>query len=114
MTDDFHGTLRYQHYPIELVLGELKMKYPEISVSFNMLNLEEGNTKLEMETLESYHMLNEGLLHFDTNIELYVSEYKNGIEMNWMYKRALFKPETIENAAKGYLKLCHYITQDEE
>jgi hypothetical protein len=111
---DFREALRCQQYAIELVLGELRMKYPDISVSFNMINIDEQSREREMESLDSYHTPSVGLLHFDTNIELYASEYKNGINMNWFYKKSLFKPETIERAASGYLKLCRYITEDEE
>jgi amino acid adenylation domain-containing protein len=114
VTGDFPDALLYQQYAIELVLGELKMKYPEFSVSFNMLNIQQETTEQEIKSFEPRHLSNMVPINFETHIELYVSEYKNGIEMNWRYRKASFKPGTIENIAKGYLKLCRYITEEEE
>jgi acyl carrier protein len=111
---NFNEAIRYQQYPIELIFGELKIKYPEVSVIFNLLDIDEQNKERQIESFDFYHIPDMGLLHFDTHIELYVSEYQNGIEMIWRYKKALFKPGTIERAARGYLKLCRDITDAEE
>ncbi|MCU0289044.1 MAG: condensation domain-containing protein, partial [Acidobacteria bacterium] len=112
VSGDFREALRYQQYAIELVLGGLKMKYPDIVVSFNLLNTNEWDA--ELAALDFSHMPDMGQLHFNTDIELYARKYKNGIELNWRYKKSLFKPETIENVANGFLKLGRYITEEEE
>ncbi|MCP5046485.1 MAG: amino acid adenylation domain-containing protein [bacterium] len=111
---DFPEALSYQQYAIELVLGELKMKYPEIPVSFNMLNNQEGTTQQEIDSFEPRHLPNTAPIHFDILIELYASEYKNDIELNWRYRETALSPQTIESIAAGYVKLCRYITENQD
>ncbi len=101
-------TFQHQSYPLELVLDDLKMRYPEISVLFNMLNMIENSNLEELDSLDSYHIpkLQDGKFE----LELYVIEYKNGIEINWNYRNSLFKPETMEYIVKEYLKLLNEIS----
>ena len=98
----------YQHetYPLELVFKDLKMKYPQIPVSFNMLNIGEASGKAELQSFAPYHLENGNDVKFD--LEPYVSEYKNGIHMIWAYKKTLFKPFFIEHMANEYLKIMDF------
>ncbi|MCU0288758.1 MAG: amino acid adenylation domain-containing protein, partial [Acidobacteria bacterium] len=100
---------QYQFYPLELILAELKMPYPEVPVSFNMLNIQENSQVMELENFETGHSedLDPGAAKFD--LALYITEYKKCIVINWNYKRSLFKPQTIEILANGYLELLNAI-----
>ncbi len=99
---------QYQSYPLELILDELKMPYPEISVCFNMLNMQETSLEKELEAIEPEHMEALGKAKFD--LVLYAIEYKNGIELNWNYRDSLLKSRTMEILAGGYLELLGVVT----
>ncbi|MCK4258361.1 MAG: amino acid adenylation domain-containing protein [Halanaerobiales bacterium] len=103
------GTFQHQSYPLELVLDDLKMRFPEISVLFNMLNMIDSANE-ELDSLDSYHIakLQDGKFE----LELYVIEYKNGIEINWSYRNLLFKLETMEYIVGEYLKLLNEVSLD--
>ncbi|MCK4258362.1 MAG: amino acid adenylation domain-containing protein [Halanaerobiales bacterium] len=94
---------QHQSYPLELVLDDLKMRFPEVSVFFNMLNMMETATENELKSFAGEHIENVQDVKFD--LEFYVVEYKNGIEIYWNYKNSLFLPETIEYFANEYLKV---------
>jgi non-ribosomal peptide synthetase component F len=103
---------QYQGYPLELVLDELKIPYPEISVSFNMLNMQEESLELELDEFESSHSESKWNVKFA--LALHAMEYKNGIELQWVYKQSLFEPGTIELINKGYFELLRAITDSVE
>ncbi len=107
---DTQNTLLHQSYPLELVLDDLKMRFPQISVFFNMLNMFENAGLTELDSFESEHIANVNDGKFD--LELYVIEFKNGITINWNYKSSIFKPATIEYIVNEYLKLLHEISLD--
>lgn len=104
--------LRHQGYPLELVLDDLKMKFPDISVMFNMLNVRDtGNVELKGETAnEPRHMGGGGDVKFDVSFQLV--EYKNGIEVRCLYKKRLFEPERIEYMMRHYLKLLEEVAHN--
>jgi acyl carrier protein len=106
---DILQTFEYQDYPIELVLDDLKINYPDTPAAFNMLNLLEDTTAGKIENFDSYH-IRDHYQEAEFDIELYAAEYKNGIEFNWRYRKALFKPSTIELISRAYLQLLDYIT----
>jgi hypothetical protein len=106
---DVLETIEHQNYPVELVLDDLKINYPDIPAAFNMLNLQEETGEEEIETFPPGHIRGP-IPDVKFDIELYVTEYKNGIEVFWNYNKSLFKPSTIELISRGYLKLLNYIT----
>ncbi|MCP4154588.1 MAG: amino acid adenylation domain-containing protein, partial [bacterium] len=99
---------QHQNYPVELVLEELKRPYPEIPLTFNMLNQQDNTAAQQQENCRSQHNENAG--EAKTDIELYVTQYKNTLETVWVYKKARFKPGTVEKIAQGYLELLEKIT----
>lgn len=101
--DDIRHSLLYQDYPFELVLEKLNMPFPHLPVFFNMLNLQERLSTARFDTLDSGRLPVVQDAKFD--ICLYVSEYGNGIEMVWHYRKTLFAPDTVEYLAQEYLKL---------
>ncbi|MCP4151239.1 MAG: AMP-binding protein, partial [bacterium] len=108
LTLEVSELFQYQTYPIELVLEELKKPYREAAVSFNMLNQQHNTAAMQQENLRPRHDDNAGEVKSD--LELYVTEYKNTLETLWVYKKTRFKPGTVENIARGYLELLEIIT----
>jgi non-ribosomal peptide synthetase component F len=103
------NVLEYQGYPLELIFGELKMKYPKISVFFNMLNI--GiNERKRLKDLKSYHSQEVQDTKFD--ILCYLDEYKNGIKVSCHYFRDLFMPETIERIMLLFTGMLENISKD--
>jgi non-ribosomal peptide synthetase component F len=104
--DNTFKILDYQDIPLELIFSQLKIKYPIISVFFNMINI--GSTYQQtLAHLESCHMEKVQDAKFD--IVCYVSEYKNGIEINCHYLRNRFKPQSIEKLMNFYKKTLEKI-----
>jgi len=94
--------LENQAYPLELIFSELKIKYPEISAFFNILNLGTGNQE-SITDFESFHIPEVQETKFA--LHCYLNEYKNGIKVECHYFRELFKPETIEKLMQIYLRI---------
>ena len=99
--------LEHQSFPLELICGELKIKYPEIRVFFNMFTF--GNAaKAYLSSQESYHIEEVQETKFD--MVCYLSEYRNGVEINTHYARELFSPITIEKIMQKYLDILEGIS----
>jgi len=101
---------QHQVYPFENVLEALNIPYPDVSTAFNMLNMQDISRGIELDSLESFHLEETQEAKFP--LVLYITEYKNGIEIRWEYQKALFKPETIESIAGKYLQLMEEITNE--
>ncbi|MGE5342507.1 MAG: amino acid adenylation domain-containing protein [Candidatus Omnitrophota bacterium] len=108
MNQDVLDVFEHQDYNLESLLNELEMKYPEISISFNMLHIKESAASEEFNNIEPVHIDNFQETKFD--LELYLTEYKNGIHIFWSYKKKLFKPETIVYMVNEYIKLLDFFT----
>lgn len=96
----------HQDYPLELVLEELKMRYPDISVFFNMLNFSSSNNMETIKSFEDYHIEKVQNAKFD--IVIYLMEYENGMEITCNYKKNLFKLSTIQYIMKEYVNLIEF------
>ncbi len=101
---------QYQNYPLELVLGELKVGYPEVSTAFNMFNTTEEVGKIGEGYFEPYHTDNVWNVKFD--MALYVTEYRDDIGINWDYNASRYRPETIESVGGGYQRLLREIIRE--
>jgi amino acid adenylation domain-containing protein len=102
--------LQHQGYPLELVLDDLKMKFPDIQVMFNMLNV--LNTgEVEIETFdELYYVDKASDAKFD--LSFHVTEFKNGIEVRCYYRKRLFEQERMEHMMRYYLQLFKVAAED--
>jgi hypothetical protein len=100
--------LEYQDYPLELILGELKIKYPKISVFLNMVNIGNHEQTLSKDQ-KSYHSEEVQDTKFD--ILCYLDEYKNGIKVHCHYFRELFMPETIERIMLLFTRMLENISK---
>ncbi|UCH96423.1 MAG: hypothetical protein JSV88_06120, partial [Candidatus Aminicenantes bacterium] len=103
-------TFQHQDYPLELVFKELKIKYPQIPVSFNMLNMRDMTTAVEMSRLESSQNHIESIQDVKFDMEVYITEYENGILLYWTYKKSLYDPMDIQYVAGEYIKLLDFFT----
>ncbi len=101
---------QHQAYPLERVCEDLKMRYPDIPVSFNMLNI--GDThKMEKPGLdESPHIPDISDVKFD--IELYITQYKNAIDIIWTYRKNMFHPDSIDFLMKDYIELVEFFSRN--
>jgi non-ribosomal peptide synthetase component F len=101
--------LEYQSYPLELICSELKIKYPEISVLFNMLTFGDKERKF-LEHFDSGHTPFVQEAKFD--MVYYLAEYRNGVEINIHYYKRLFKAENIEKFMELYVNILAKIAHD--
>jgi acyl carrier protein len=102
--------LQHQGYPLELVLDDLRMKFPDIQVMFNMLNVLNTN-EVEIEMFdELYYVDKAGDAKFD--VSFHVTEYKNGIEVRCYYRKRLFEQERMEHMMRHYLQLFKAASED--
>ncbi|HLP61012.1 MAG TPA: amino acid adenylation domain-containing protein [Candidatus Deferrimicrobium sp.] len=101
---------QHQDYPLELLFDNLKIKYPRIPVSFNMVNFDFGLAAAGPGVIpsEPIHINNTRGAKFD--LELYVKEYQNSIITEWSYRESMFQPAAIEYLGSEYLRLANYFT----
>ncbi len=108
--DNTFNVLEYQGIPLEMICTQLQIKYPSVSVFFNMLNL--GSTHLEeLTNHDSYH-LKENTQQAKFDIVCYVTEYKNAIEISCYYYKNRFKPQTIEKMMDLYANILETASTD--
>jgi acyl carrier protein len=93
---------RHQNYPLELVLDEVGITYPEVSTCFNMINITRKETVI-LEESNSFHNVEIQNVKFD--LEPYITEYENAIEIIVNYNKNLFKPKTVEYMMEKYREL---------
>jgi amino acid adenylation domain-containing protein len=106
VSNDVVNIFQHQWYPIELIFKELKMKYPDIPVSFNMLNLQDEPVGLSIDSIETGHIENIQDVKFD--MEIYANQFNNGISIFWAYKKSLFDPVKIECFVEDYIALVDF------
>jgi amino acid adenylation domain-containing protein len=111
LEDNTREALQNQNYPLELVVQDLKIKYPKIPVLFNMLNMKDGRIlRPGTQTSDIRHFQDVQDVKFE--LELYVSQYPNDIEIQYHYRNALFKPETIQYIMEEYVKLLNVVLEN--
>jgi len=101
--------LEYQGCPLELICSELKIKYPEISVFFNMLTFGDINRQY-LHHHETYAI--EEVQEAKFPIVCYLTEYRENIEINTHYYSELFKPATLEKIMQKYVKILGNICEN--
>jgi amino acid adenylation domain-containing protein len=110
---EMHGDLleifKHQTYPLELVCNQLKISYPDVPVSFNMVNIPDQTRLVNMDYFEPYHINNANAVKFD--LEPYIVEHKNGIEILWSYRKRMFEPDSIVFMVKEYIKILDFFSR---
>ncbi len=109
LRDNTFNVLQYQDIPLELIFSQLKIKYPEIFVFFNMINIENPLLE-EINDRECYHIEKVPKSKFD--IVCYLKEYKNGIEIDCHYFDERFEPVTIETLIRLYGTILDQVSVD--
>ena len=106
--------LQHQTYPFELVLEDLEIPKPDIPVSFNFISMpdQEIDPEIPPESRETLHIQEKQQVKFP--LGLFLTEYKNGIDINWDYQKTMFEPGTIENIAGKYMQLVEDVTGIDE
>lgn len=100
INDEIRLALEYQKLPLEVILDSLKKKMPDLKVFFDMLNQKVDEKNEVLPNYNSHHISWVQDAKYD--LYLLITEYKNGIELFWNYRKALFSKETIEKYAEIY------------
>jgi iturin family lipopeptide synthetase B len=112
LNQDLLEILQHQDYPLELVFEHLDMKFPEIPLLFNMFSLNESalQQKLEASELEPYHIANVQDAKFE--MVIFVAEYKNAVQVDCQYWKAVYKKERIHYMMQKYLGVLKAVAAD--
>jgi amino acid adenylation domain-containing protein len=110
INDDIMESLQYQAYPMEPVLEALNIRYPEVPLSFNMLNMQDIGPGQRLGAAQALHLKEYRDVKFD--LEPYISEYEDGISLFWVYRKNRFEPATIEYIANLYIRLLEFFNLD--
>jgi non-ribosomal peptide synthetase component F len=110
VNEDVLEAFQYQGYPMEAAFEQLHMRYPEVPVSFNMLNMQDATADRALDSLDAFHIDHVQDVKFD--LEPYITQYENGIDIRWVYRKALFKSATIEFIVNRYIKLLEFFVRD--
>lgn len=105
-------TIHHQSYPIEHIFEELKIRYPEIAVSINLLNIDPETVETEIQHFEPTSYDIERNIHFERKIEIYIKEFKNGIMLEWIYRRSLFRTSMIERIVQAFIRLLNLVVEE--
>jgi amino acid adenylation domain-containing protein len=101
---------QHQAYPPELVFKAHHMRYPDIPVSFNMFNIVTREEPEQPVVYRPGHLPEAREVKYD--IEPYIKEYKEHINIYWVYKKAIFTPAAIEYMVEEYTKIAHFFTKN--
>ncbi|MGB7605872.1 MAG: amino acid adenylation domain-containing protein [Lutisporaceae bacterium] len=101
--------LEYQSFPIEKIVEELNVKYPQITIFFNMLNMgdSEGQKFNQKETNKM-----EALKNIKFDLVFYITEYADAIEIVALYVKELFKPTRMASIMSKYTGLLEKIAEN--
>jgi fengycin family lipopeptide synthetase D len=103
--------LEYQSFPLELLCSECKLRYPEISVFFNM-PLFRYTQQEDLKGNEADHVETVQDAKFD--MVCYLGEHKNSITLETHYYKELFKPITIEKIMRLHRVILEDIARNPE
>ena len=82
------------------------MRYPQVPVAFNMLNMKELETSPQTYPFVFHHIENIQAVKFD--LETYITEYEEGVSLSWVCRKSLYSPGKIEYIAGEYLKIVDF------
>lgn len=99
----------YQSFPIEKIVEEYNIKYPQLHVFFNMLNL--GDTENRIYDPEAA-IENEVQAETKFNLIFYVTEYADAIEIVSLYVKELFKSSRMTSIMDRYAGLLGKIADN--
>jgi surfactin family lipopeptide synthetase A len=109
--DNVLGILKHQDYPLELICEDLDVRFPETSVSFNMLNIQDDTLGRALSSFSPRHGSEEENKEAKFDLEPFIMEYNNGVEINWMYRKEKFLPKTVEFMANEFHRILEFMTR---
>ena len=98
--EEMLDALAHQNQPLEPVCEDLNIPFPRIQVFFNMLNMQDVSTDMDI-TGESYYVSTERDAKFD--LVFYLTEYKNGLEISCRYRTEKFIESTVYALVDRYV-----------
>jgi len=101
---------QHQSYPLEPVFEELGVRYPEIPASLNMINLGDTDIREMPEHFVPHHIDRVQDVKFD--LEGYLTEYSDGIDAYWVYKKNMFETHTLAYMMNQYLILLDVFSRN--
>lgn len=110
---DLMEMLDYQGYPLELVYRDLGVPFPDIPLMFDVIHKDQleypvhNTVSFELETLDHVPDTKFGL-------SVKVIQYKNCLDVHWMYRNSWFNHNTVEFIAGTYAKIITRTLQDAE
>ncbi|MBD0254868.1 MAG: amino acid adenylation domain-containing protein, partial [Cytophagales bacterium] len=101
----------HKAYPMERVLADLDVSLDAIG-SVNMNYMSFDTDEAELQDFSQGHKAGNYFPYFD--VDCYFFQYKNGIEVQCIYKSGQFKEETIEMFFNRYLELLQRVAGSPE
>ncbi len=102
-------TLKHQNYPVESIFEEKNLQYPDLPFAFNMIH--NSQTTMNVGNNRTYGNENESIKF---QVELFVTEYEDCLEINWVYASSIYKSSTIENMGKAFSDLLNFLAFSNE
>jgi hypothetical protein len=103
------GSLDHAYYPIELACKAADTTWPEILCTFfNMATFGDVNQRRLLDT--AWYPI-EQVQNAKLELVLYLSEYRNGVEVNVHYYAELFEPATIERLTRRYAAIMDAVSR---
>ena len=106
------AVIGHQDYPLELVLDELHMAYPPVGAAFNMLNIPTQGVPPEQSAEDFDPHIETPVPDAKFDVELYIKEYPEWIEIFWSFRRAMFDDEAIVTIAAAYIDLLDELSEE--
>jgi hypothetical protein len=82
------------------------MERPDSAIAFNMHNFDNVSVEGNLEPFEPYHLPDVQDIKFD--IEIYVRQYSNGLQVFWAFRKSLFSAETAAYIAAEFNRIMGY------
>lgn len=101
--------LEYQSFPIERIVEELNVKYPQITIFFNMLNM--GGSEAQKYNPKAANEM-EALKNIKFDLVFYITEYSDAIEIVVLYVKELFKPSRMASIVSKYMGLLEKVAEN--
>jgi len=109
INDSTLNALKYQSYPLELIVEELNIKYPNITAFFNMINFGDI-TDVNADSIE--HRPVHDIVDVKFDLEWYVTEHLNAVQIMCVYNKGLFEPTTIEYIMNRYHQFATLLSEN--
>jgi non-ribosomal peptide synthetase component F len=102
--------LHHQAHPMEFVLDRLGVQSYSAPFAFNMLNLPNFSEQAMLSDFRDYRRYDVPAAKFQ--MELYVVEYLNGIEMFWSFDGRYYDMPMMEYIGNEYVRLIRLLSSN--